>query len=330
MRRLTRLPAAFVAFALLAEPIAAQEVPVGQSEADYRIWLAANPQVQGQIMSFEAWQQAAGVGGVLPTYEVLRTASMWRECGGQPFEVPPFALWPGLTMTLRYIRDWVKPAVGEVDAVSGYRNPMLNRCARGAERSAHVGYFALDLIPRVPLPRRELFARLCAMHARSGRAFGAGLGFYTFQRFHIDTRSFRRWGSAGPRGNESPCALIERGEDPLAGQPDIAPPPAPAPPTPPPPPPPPPPAPAPTAADMLAIETAGLTAPSGRRAPRPPRIEALSCSAVVAGRVNCSYRTDRCERGDPSRQGRYCLRTRALVWRSGRWERDETGPATTS
>ena len=38
-------------------------------------------------------------------------------------------------MTLRYIRDWVKPAVGEVDAVSGYRNPQLNRCARGAERS---------------------------------------------------------------------------------------------------------------------------------------------------------------------------------------------------
>ena len=169
-------------------------------------------------MSFEAWQEAAGVRGVLPTYEILRTASMWRECGGQPFEVPPFALWPGLTMTLRYIRDWVKPAVGEVDAVSGYRNPALNRCARGAERSAHVGYFALDLVPRVPLARRDLFRRLCAMHARSGNAFGAGLGFYTFQRFHIDTRSFRRWGSAGPRGNESPCAVIERGEDPLAGR----------------------------------------------------------------------------------------------------------------
>ena len=304
--------------ALLASPLSAQEVPVGQSEADYRAWLAANPQMQGQIMSFEAWQDAAGVSGVLPTYEILRTASMWRECGGQPFEVPPFALWPGLTMTLRYIRDWVKPAVGEVDAVSGYRNPALNRCARGAERSAHVGYFALDLIPRVPLARRELFQRLCSMHGRSGRAFGAGLGFYSFQRFHIDTRSFRRWGSAGPGGNESPCALIERGEDPLAGQMDIAPP-APAP-APPPPPPPPPPAPAPTAADMLAIELAGMPAPaSGRRAPRPPRIEALSCSAIVAGRVNCSYRTDRCEARDPTRSGRYCLRTRGLVWQDNRW-----------
>jgi hypothetical protein len=322
MRRPSRFAATAAALSLVGSPLAAQQLPDGQSAADYRVWLAANPQMQGQIMSFEAWQEAAGVRGVLPTHEILRTASMWRECGGQPFEVPPFALWPGLTMTLRYIRDWVKPAVGEVDAVSGYRNPALNRCARGAERSAHVGYFALDLVPRVPLPRRELFQRLCSMHARSGRAFGTGLGFYSFQRFHIDTRSYRRWGSAGRNGNESPCALLERGEDPLAGQIDIAPPPPPAV-APPPPPPPPPPAPAPTAADMLAIEMAGIPAPQrGRRAPRPPRIEALSCSAVVAGRVNCTYRTDRCERGDPTRRGRYCLRTRGLVWQNGRWAPD--------
>jgi hypothetical protein len=58
--------------------------------------------------------------------------------------------------------------------------------------------------------------RLCAVHAVSGQAAGAGLGFYNYLRFHIDTRSFRRWGSAGPDGNESPCAVIERGGDPLA------------------------------------------------------------------------------------------------------------------
>ncbi|MGE3396663.1 MAG: hypothetical protein AB7H79_07150 [Sphingomonas sp.] len=321
MRRIARIAAlACSMIAAVCAPVRAQQLPDGQGEAEYRVWLAANPQLQGQIMSFESWQEAAGVRGVLPTWQILRTASMWRECGGQPFEVPPFTLWPGLTMTLRYIRDWVKPAVGDVDAVSGYRNPSLNRCARGAQRSAHVDYFALDLVPRVPLARRELFRRLCAMHARSGRAFGTGLGFYSFQRFHIDTRSFRRWGAAGPRGNESPCALIERGEDPLGGAVDIAPPPA-APP--PPPPPPPPPAAPPTAADLLTIETAMLPPPPARRRPpRPPRIEGLSCSAVVAGRVNCSYRIDRCERGDASRRGGYCLRTRSLLFQNGRWTAD--------
>ena len=71
-------------------------------------------------------------------------------------------------------------------------------------------------MPVAPIERRELFRRLCAAHARSGPAAGVGLGFYTYQRFHIDTRSFRRWGGAGPRGNESPCAVLERGEDPEA------------------------------------------------------------------------------------------------------------------
>lgn len=209
--------AALLAFALLAAaPAAAQELPVGQGKAEYDAWLASSPGVRGQVLSFESWQEAAGVRGVVPTFQLIRTASMWRECNGPPFEVPPFRLWPGMAATLRFIRDHVKGAVGEVEAVSGYRNPALNSCAHGAERSAHLDFFALDLIPRQPLTRRQLFERICPMHSREGRAAHAGLGFYSFTRFHIDTRSFRRYGSAGPQGNESPCAVLERGEDPEA------------------------------------------------------------------------------------------------------------------
>lgn len=209
--------AALVAFALLAAaPAAAQELPVGQGQAEYDAWLASSPDVRGQVLSFESWQEAAGVRGVIPTFQLVRTASMWRECSGPAFEVPPFRLWPGMVATLRFIRDHVKRAVGEVEAVSGYRNPALNRCAHGAERSAHLDFFALDLIPRQPLTRRQLFERICPMHSRAGRAANAGLGFYAFTRFHIDTKSFRRYGSAGPAGNESPCAVLERGEDPEA------------------------------------------------------------------------------------------------------------------
>ncbi|HYN21097.1 MAG TPA: hypothetical protein VE078_09065 [Thermoanaerobaculia bacterium] len=215
MQRLARLS---LPLALIVQPapLHAQELPVGQSEADYLIWLGSNPGHRGQILSFEAWQEAAGVRGVLPAWQLVRTASMWRECGGAPFEIPPFRLWPGMVQTLRFVRDRVKPALGGVVAVSGYRNPVLNACARGSERSAHLDFFALDLIPSHPLERRALFERLCAMHARWGAGSGVGLGFYAFQRFHIDTRSFRRWGAAGPGGNESPCAVIERGGDPLA------------------------------------------------------------------------------------------------------------------
>jgi Peptidase M15 len=207
-----------IAAALLAAaaPLAAQELPVGQGEAEYQAWLAANPGNRAQILSFEAWQQAAGVDHVLPAWQLVRTASMWRECNAQPFEVPPFRLWPGMVKTLRFIRDHVVPAVGPVEAVSGYRNPALNACARGSERSAHLDFFALDLVPLRSTTRRQLFQEICPMHSRDGQAAGVGLGFYTFTRFHIDTRSFRRWGTAGPAANESPCAVLERGGDPEA------------------------------------------------------------------------------------------------------------------
>ena len=230
---MVRLSIAALALTLaLAAPASAQELPEGQGEAEYRAWFDSGPAVRASVLSFESWQQAAGVYGVLPTWQIVRTASMWRECAGPPFEIPPPHHWPGMAKTLRFIRDHVRPALGPVEAVSGYRNEILNACARGSATSAHRDFFAIDLIPVRPIGRGELFRIMCAVHARHGPAFGVGLGFYAFQRFHIDTRSFRRWGAAGPMANESPCAVIERGGDPLAPP---LPPPPPVPTIPPPP-----------------------------------------------------------------------------------------------
>lgn len=221
------VPMLRVFFALLAlagaTPAVAQQLPQGQGEAEFRAWYDSSPGVRASVLSFESWQQAAGVYGVLPTWQIIRTASLWRECNGPPFEVPPPHHWPGMARTLRFIRDHVRPALGAVEAVSGYRNEALNACAQGARTSAHRDFFALDLVPVRPVERIDLFRTLCRVHAQHGPGSGVGLGFYAFQRFHVDTRSFRRWGSAGPRGNESPCAVLERGEDPLA--PPLPPPP---------------------------------------------------------------------------------------------------------
>lgn len=203
----------FLSFALIAAPVSAQMLPEGQSEADYRAWLGDDPGKRASILSYEAWMDAAGVASVLPTWQVIRTASMWRECGGQPFEVAPPDHWPAIAGTLRFIRDHVVPTIGAVEAVSGFRNPTLNACARGAATSAHVDYAALDLIPLTSIERPELFRRLCALHGTRGDRYGIGLGFYAFQRFHLDSRSFRRWGADG-RADSSPCAMLERGEQP--------------------------------------------------------------------------------------------------------------------
>lgn len=203
--------------AVCAAPAAGQELPnEGQSEAAYHAFVAAKPEFAADVRAFEAWQRRKHVAGILPSWQVLRTATMWRECNGPPFEVPPPKLWPGIARTLRFVSDHVVPAMGRVQAVSGYRNPELNLCARGSARSAHRDFTAMDLVPDKALNRRQIFDRMCRVHQQKGPASGVGLGFYAFTRFHVDTRSFRRWGSAGPLGNESPCDVIERGGDPLA------------------------------------------------------------------------------------------------------------------
>lgn len=200
-----------------AHGASAQSLPdAGQSEAAFQVHLAHKPDFRSEVEELEAWLRAKRVHDIFPTWQILRTASMWRVCNGPPFEVPARKLWPKLAATLRFVRDHVRPALGPLQAVSAYRNPELNVCAGGAANSAHRDFSALDLVPAKGLSRLQIFHQVCRVHSIKGPGAGAGLGFYAFTRFHVDTRSFRRWGAAGPEGNESPCAVLERGGDPEA------------------------------------------------------------------------------------------------------------------
>jgi hypothetical protein len=171
-------------------------------EAEWRAWSAQAPN-RARLRAFDRYLARFGVRGVVPTWQILRTASDWRRCG-PPFEVPPASHWARIVPALRFIRDEVRPRIGSVEAVSGYRNPALNRCAKGAPRSAHVGFWGLDLVSRSAIGRRELFRRLCALHRSKGRAARFGLGFYGGLRFHVDTKRYRLWGSSH-RAGTSPC-----------------------------------------------------------------------------------------------------------------------------
>lgn len=170
-------------------------ITAGQDEPGYRSWYLAAPWRAAQVKSFNDYLAGAEVAGVVPTWQLLRTATAWQSCGAQPFELPPTSEWPHIIQTLRYIRDYVVPAVGPVEPVSGYRNPALNACAGGAPESAHKHYSAVDLVPLQPIAREDLEKQLCAIHGRDGERYGVGLGFYAFLRFHIDTTKFRRWGT---------------------------------------------------------------------------------------------------------------------------------------
>lgn len=208
-------------------------VTVGQDEPGYRAWYMASPTHPIEVAALNRYLTDNGVGWILPTWQVIRTASDWQRCGNPAFEVPPTTEWPHVVQTLRYIRDVVIPAVGQVEAVSAYRNPALNVCAGGAKASAHLGFYAIDMVPKQEIPREQLMEMLCTVHNRRGEAYGAGLGFYPFIRFHVDSMGFRRWGVDPALAAACPPIIHDKDTDsvglPVSQRPEATPKPQPVP-----------------------------------------------------------------------------------------------------
>jgi hypothetical protein len=177
----------------------------GQTAADFRAWLGRATANRAEVAAFRNYLAAEGVASVVPMWQLTRTSSSWRQCGAEPFEVPPRDKWDRILKTLKFVRDEVVPAVGAVEALSAYRNEKLNACSDGAPKSAHREFFALDLTPaNKAIERADMIRSICAAHAQDGRAYEAGLGFYTGRRFHVDSSGFRKWGPNG-KGATSPC-----------------------------------------------------------------------------------------------------------------------------
>ena len=190
---------------------AADYVTAGQDEPGYRAWVQAEPWRGVYVKAFNTYLVNYGVGGVVPTWQLLRTASHWHRCSAQPFEVPPTAAWPNIVAALRYVGAFVEPRIGEVEVVSVYRNPALNACAGGARESTHKTMGAVDMVPLRPVTREALMSNLCMIHRASGERFWIGLGLYKGLRFHIDARKFREWGMAGARGGFGCAAVLIEG-----------------------------------------------------------------------------------------------------------------------
>jgi hypothetical protein len=208
MHALLLLPAVLLATSAHAEPFdpTVRYILPGQDDPGYRAWYMASPEHPIRIAGLHHYLSVHQAAWVLPTWQVVRTASDWSKCGHPAFEVPPTSQWPNIVQTLRFVRDEVIPAVGPVEAVSAFRNAELNACAGGSPASAHLGFFALDLVPLTPIGREELVRTLCEVHDRRGSAYGTALGFYSFLRFHVDSRGFRRW---VPAGEDMSCEPIE-------------------------------------------------------------------------------------------------------------------------
>jgi hypothetical protein len=128
--------------------------------------------------------------------------------------VPPTTDWANIVATLRFVRDHIVPVLGPVEPVSVYRNPMLNACAGGALTSTHREMGAVDIVPLRPISREALMLQLCAIHVAHPESTN-GLGFYKGLRFHIDSRKYREWGTAGAHGGYGCSAVLAEGAAPF-------------------------------------------------------------------------------------------------------------------
>ncbi len=198
---------------------AAPYVTAGQDEPGYRNWVGAASWRPLYVKAFHDYLTTNGVGGVVPTWQLLRTATDWQRCGAEPYEIPPTSSWPNIVAALRYVGTYVTPRIGPVEVVSVYRNSFLNSCAGGARQSTHLELGAIDMVPLRPITREALMTRLCQIHQLSGPRFLVGLGLYKGIRFHIDARKFREWGMAGSLGGRGCTAVLAEGPMPFQMEP---------------------------------------------------------------------------------------------------------------
>ena len=191
--------------AVRASAIGYAPAPTAATADSFESWLDKVPSRRSEVQAFESFLAGQGVAGVLPTREILLNDDTWSACHlDGPYSLAQRSYWPHIVGTLRYIRDQIVPAIGPVQVSSGFRDAAFNRCTGGAGDSAHTKFYALDLTPVRAIGRNALIETVCAGHSRRGAAYRIGLGFYDGVRFHIDSRSFRRWG-ADYHAATSPC-----------------------------------------------------------------------------------------------------------------------------
>lgn len=196
--------------ALMALTLAAC-APKPGSEAEFEAWVGADPERAAHYAHFVTFLKAEGVADVAPPYQLWIVDRLDSEaCVTELYAAPPEEAWSHIVPALRFVRDEVKPAIGDVEIVSAYRDEAFNACVRGAPLSAHRTFHALDMVPADPRVTREtLINALCPVHAKAGPRARIGLGIYRERRFHIDAIAYRGWGH-DHRGATFPCAASQQ------------------------------------------------------------------------------------------------------------------------
>ena len=187
--------------------------PSGQDEPGYRSWYwriaARTPPASRRSTTISRTRASAGI---LPTWQIAAhrdvLAALRRRSRSKSRRS---ANGRTSSQTLRYVSDYVIPAVGPVEAGLGLSQPGAQRLRRrSAGKRAQALFGDRHGAASADQPRGT-DADSCARSTRAaGTDYAVGLGFYAFLRFHVDTTKYRRWG-ADP--NLASCPPIIRPVD---------------------------------------------------------------------------------------------------------------------
>jgi hypothetical protein len=170
---------------------------LNDAERDQVLFSSWRSKHSEEVDTFEAFLVNEHLADVVPTYQLLRSASMWKECQAEPFQVPPMSEWEKVRDVLILLRDLRQRGVlSGFEVVSAYRDPRLNRCAGGSPGSSHQ-HFAIDI---APLPE-EVGQELCRFWREQGQEWKMGVSRYPTGRIHIDRTGYRTWGASHKRGS---------------------------------------------------------------------------------------------------------------------------------
>jgi hypothetical protein len=178
-----------------------RQVPPKVIPYAYNAWVAAADNLR-RVREYEVFLEKNGVGNIIPSFELMRTARDWQKCGRSQYMVPNRELWANQIPTLRVFKYLVAAKVlTDFEVTSVYRDLPMNQCAGGASSSRHLYNSAIDfrIGPEYPQPEDYTYIentkfKLCQFWTQHGPSLNMGLGLYTSGQIHIDTQGFRTWG----------------------------------------------------------------------------------------------------------------------------------------
>lgn len=169
--------------------------------SSYTTWLEQDNNRQ-QIENFEKYLKKHRADGVAPTYQLVKSARSWKQCGHSEYELADTKLWDNLIPVLKLMRHLKDQGILQnYEITSIYRNPTLNQCAGGAKNSRHTHNAAVDFRIGSRQPNEaeqqkiaQIKAKLCKFWREHGEQYQMGLGVYQSGIIHIDTTRYRSWG----------------------------------------------------------------------------------------------------------------------------------------